>query len=72
MVTYSMNVRLVMNWFGLMSIFLDSSFSIRTSPFSVFDISLIVILEISLAIVLQAVYTSGFLSSVVYPVHMRS
>ena len=57
----------VMFPFGLMSIFLDNSFSILMSPPSVFDISLMVIDPINSAILRHPVCISGLSDNLVYP-----
>ena len=56
---------LVMQSHGSMSIFLESSLMIRTSPLSVLDIRYIVMLPISSAIRRHAVWISGLSDSLV-------
>ena len=68
----SIQVLLVILVFGSMSIFRLSSLKILVSPFSPFCISMIGIEEIKLAILRQAVKTSGLSASEVYPEQKKS
>src|SRR5690554_4374376 len=58
---------LVVRLYGLMSIFLDSSFLTLMSPSSVFCIRWIVIEDIRSAILCTAIFTSGLSDNLVYP-----